>query len=82
MVKCALNGAEKGKERGHLYQCSGLSRFDTVVTFILSKVENGTRLRLVHSGFALPKNDTAFKKMSESWKKVVQNSGAIVDGKD
>jgi len=53
-----------------------------VVTFILSKVENGTRLRLVHSGFVLPKNDTAFKSMSEGWKKVVQNIGAIVDGKD
>ena len=58
------------------------SRLDTVVTFILSKVENGTRLRLVHSGFVLPKNDTAFKNMSEGWKKVVRNIGAIVDGKD
>ena len=27
------------------------SRLDTVVTWILSRVENGTRLRLVHSGF-------------------------------
>jgi uncharacterized protein YndB with AHSA1/START domain len=58
------------------------SRLDTVVTFILSKVENGTRLRLVHSGFVLPKNDTAFKIMSEGWKKVVRNIGAIADGKD
>ena len=58
------------------------SRLDTVVTFILSKVENGTRLRLVHSGFVLPKNDTAFKNMSEGWKKVVRNIGAIVDGKE
>ena len=39
------------------------SRLDTVVTFILSKVENGTRLRLVHSGFVLPKNDAAIKSM-------------------
>jgi len=38
--------------------------------------------RLVHSGFVLPKNDTAFKNMSERWKKVAQNIGAIVDGKD
>ena len=57
------------------------SRLDTVVTFILSKAENGTRLRLVHSGFA-PKNETAFKNMSEGWKKVVPNIGAIADGKD
>jgi len=33
---------------------------------------NGTRLRLVHSGFVLPKNDAAFKNMSEGWKKVVR----------
>jgi uncharacterized protein YndB with AHSA1/START domain len=53
------------------------SRLDTVVTWILSRVENGTRLRLVHSGFVLPKNETAFKNMSEGWKKVVRNLDAI-----
>jgi uncharacterized protein YndB with AHSA1/START domain len=53
------------------------SRLDTVVTFILSRVANGTRLRLVHSGFVLPKNDTAFKNMSAGWKKVVPSIGAI-----
>jgi len=53
------------------------SRLDTVVTWILSRVENGTRLRLVHSGFVLPKNDTAFRNMSEGWKKVVRNLDAV-----
>ena len=38
--------------------------------------------KLVHSGFALPKNDIARLTMSEGWKKVVQNIGGIVDGKD
>lgn len=56
---------------------SDTAQLNTVVTFILSKVENGTRLRLVHSGFVLPKNGAAFEKMSEGWKKVVQNIGAI-----
>jgi hypothetical protein len=46
------------------------SRLDSVVTWILSRVENGTRLRLVHSGFVTPKNDSAFKNMSEGWLKV------------
>jgi uncharacterized protein YndB with AHSA1/START domain len=50
---------------------------DTVVTFILSRVENGTRLRLVHSGFVLPTNELAFKNMGEGWKKVVPSIGAI-----
>jgi DNA-binding transcriptional ArsR family regulator len=33
-------------------------------------------------GSGVTQNDTAFKNMSEGWKKVVQNIGAIVDGKD
>lgn len=53
------------------------ARLDTVVTWTLSRVESGTRLRLVHSGFVLPKNDTAFKNMGGGWKKVVSRIGAI-----
>jgi len=53
------------------------SRLDTVVTFTLSKVENGTRLRLVHSGFVTPKNDTAFKNMSDGWPKVFKNLNTV-----
>jgi len=50
---------------------------DTVVTFTLSKVANGTRVRLVHSGFVAPKNDSALKTMGEGWKKVVPRLGEI-----
>ena len=53
------------------------ARLDTVVTFTLSRVEGGTRLRLVHSGFVLPQNETAFRNMGEGWKKVVPSIGAI-----
>ena len=67
---------------GHEANTGYGSRLDTVVTWILSKDEGGTRLRLVHSGFVLPKNDSAFKTMSEGWKKVVQNIGAIVGEKN
>jgi uncharacterized protein YndB with AHSA1/START domain len=62
---------------GHAGNVGYGAPLDTVVTFILSKVENGTRLRLVHSGFVLPMNDTAFKKMGEGWKKVVPSIGVI-----
>ncbi len=48
------------------------ARLDTVVTFTLTKVGVGTRLRLVHSGFELPRNDTAFTSMSGGWTGVVQ----------
>ena len=53
------------------------SRLDTTVTWTLSRVEAGTRLRVVHSGFVLPKNDTAYKNMSGGWKKVVPSIGEI-----
>ncbi|WP_375452781.1 SRPBCC domain-containing protein [uncultured Devosia sp.] len=67
---------------GHEENVGYGSRLDTVVTFMLSKIEGGTRLRLVHSGFVLPRNDTAFQNMSEGWKKVVVNIASIVDEKD
>lgn len=50
---------------------------DTVVTFVLSAAETGTRLRLVHSGFVLPRNETAFTNMGQGWTKVVQTIDAI-----
>jgi uncharacterized protein YndB with AHSA1/START domain len=58
------------------------SRLDTVVTWFLSRVESGTRLRLVHSGFMLPTNGTAFKNMSEGWPKVLQRIDGIAGEHD
>lgn len=45
---------------------------DTVVTWSLTPVEAGTRIRLVHTGFVLPRNETAYKGMSEGWTKVLR----------
>ena len=53
------------------------SRLDTVVTWTLTKVDGGTRLRLVHSGFVTPKNDTAYDNMSGGWKKVIRRIDSI-----
>lgn len=53
------------------------SLLDTVVTWTLQKIESGTRLKMVHSGFVLPKNDSAYKNMSGGWKKVVPRVGEI-----
>jgi uncharacterized protein YndB with AHSA1/START domain len=53
------------------------SRLDTIVTWTLARVEGGTRLRLVHSGFVMPKNDAAFRNMRAGWKKVVDRIGAL-----
>lgn len=58
------------------------SRLDTVVTWMLTKVDQGTRLRLIHSGFVLPKNDTAYRNMSEGWTKVVERLDLLVGGEE
>jgi uncharacterized protein YndB with AHSA1/START domain len=50
---------------------------DTVVTFTLSRVADGTRVHLVHSGFVSPHNDSALTTMGAGWKKVVRDLGAI-----
>jgi len=58
------------------------SKLDTVVTWTLSAAPGGTRLRLVHSGFALPRNETAFRTMGDGWKKVVPRLRATVEEGD
>lgn len=58
------------------------SLLDTVVTFTLSQVEGGTRVRLVHSGFVLPKNETAYQNMSGGWSQVVPRIGTLSDEQD
>ena len=45
---------------------------------MLSRVANGTRVRLIHSGFVAPRNDSAFKIMSEGWKVVMRNLDTVV----
>ncbi|MES3000670.1 MAG: SRPBCC domain-containing protein [Pseudomonadota bacterium] len=63
---------------GHAGNVGYGSLLDTVVTWTLTRTTDGTRLRLVHSGFVTPKNDTALNKMGDGWKKVVPSIGVIV----
>ena len=44
---------------------------DTIVTWSLTAVEAGTRIRLVHAGFVMPRNESAYTIMSGGWKKVL-----------
>lgn len=54
---------------------------DTVVTWTLARVADGTRVRLVHSGFVLPRNETAFTSMGNGWRKVVATIETIAGEK-
>jgi uncharacterized protein YndB with AHSA1/START domain len=62
---------------GHDANAGYGSRLETIVTWSLAKVDGGTRLRLVHAGFRTPKNDSAFKNMSEGWPKVLRKIDTI-----
>jgi uncharacterized protein YndB with AHSA1/START domain len=62
---------------GHEGNAQYGSRLDTIVTLTLTKVGGDTRLRLVHSGFVLPKNDSAFRTLGEGWRKVVDRIGVL-----
>lgn len=56
------------------------SRLDTIVTWTLTRLARGTRLRLVHAGFVTPTNDSAFDTMRGGWTKVIQGVGEIAGG--
>ena len=62
---------------GHEHNTGYGSKLDTLVTWLLNPAEGGTRLRLVHSGFVLPRNETAFKNMSSGWPVVLNRLGDV-----
>ena len=62
---------------GHAGNVGYGAPLDTVVTFTLEKADGGTRVKLMHSGFVLPRNETAFRNMNDGWKKVVPRLGEI-----
>ena len=64
---------------GHEENVGYGSKLDTIVSWTLSEDTEGTRLRLVHSGFELPKNETAFRNMGDGWRTVVPRLRATID---
>ena len=64
---------------GHEENVGYGSKLDTVVTWTLTESSDGTRLRLVHSGFELPKNETALTNMSDGWRTVVPRLRSTID---
>lgn len=55
------------------------SQLETVVTWTLAPTEAGTRVKLVHAGFVLPRNETAYRNMGEGWKTVVRRLDDVLD---
>lgn len=63
---------------GHESNVGYGSLLETLVTITLSPEEGGTRLRLTHSGFVLPKNEVAYRNMSDGWKVVAKRLDKVV----
>lgn len=61
---------------GHEANLGYGSKLETVVTWTLARVSGGTRVRVVHSGFVLPRNETAYRNMSDGWRQVVRQLDA------
>ena len=64
---------------GHKANVGHGSLLDTLVTWTLTPLDTGTRLRLEHAGFFTPKNNSAFNSMGQGWKTVVPRLGAMCD---
>ena len=52
-------------------------RLDTRVSWTLTPHDSGTRLRLVHSGFDLPRNESTFRNISTGWPRIVPKLMAV-----
>lgn len=63
---------------GHAANAGYGSLLDTLVTWTLAPAGSGTRVRVVHSGFELPRNETAYRNMSEGWKTVTARLDAAI----
>ena len=64
---------------GHESNVGYGSKLSTVVTFQLAAEAGGTRLRVVHAGFELPRNATAFKSMGDGWRTIVPRITGVLE---
>ncbi|WP_293863355.1 SRPBCC domain-containing protein [uncultured Alsobacter sp.] len=62
---------------GHADNVGYGSPLDTTVTWTLTRTGEGTRVRLVHAGFAVPRNQSALDVMGNGWKTVVPRLGSV-----
>ena len=67
---------------GHADNVGYGSLLDLTVSMFLEPVPGGTKLRVIHSGFDLPRNQTAFDGMSGGWTGVVARIGEIAGEQD
>jgi len=67
---------------GHADNVGYGAPLDTTVTWTIARTEHGARVRLVHSGFVAPANDSALETMGHGWKKVLPSLGRVAGEPD
>jgi uncharacterized protein YndB with AHSA1/START domain len=81
-IRCEVLAVEPNRQLvyswqgGHEDNVGYGSKLETVVSWTLARVVGGTRVRVVHSGFDLPRNETAYRSMSDGWKTVIRRLDA------
>ncbi len=58
------------------------SLLDTRVTLTLTPTAGGTRLRVDHEGFEMPRNEVAYQNMSGGWKTVLGRLDGLLPKED
>ena len=53
------------------------SRLNSTVTWTLTAVDGGTHLKMVHDGFVLPQNQSAYDAMSPGWGRALDRIGEL-----
>jgi uncharacterized protein YndB with AHSA1/START domain len=80
VVDCEVLAVEP--ERRLIYSWRGKAgmpgALDTTVTWTLVAEGAGTRLRMVHAGFRLPENASAYAAMSPGWGRILEQIAAVI----
>lgn len=56
------------------------AKLDTVVTWTLERQGDGTRVRMVQSGFELPRNEAGYANLSRGWPTVMKGIDQVAGG--
>ena len=76
VVHCEVLECEPNRKLVYSWRGGDL---DTVVTWTLRQLDKGTHLKMVHSGFELPKDQMAFDGMSPGWGRIIGAICRIID---
>lgn len=90
-IRCTVLAVEEGRMIRYAWTGGDAgnngygSLLSTTVTMTLTPTASGTRLRVEHAGFVLPRNEVAWQNMSGGWKTVMGRIGTVLqmagDGK-